>query len=61
MAQVIEAARRTGGHAHICHVSSSDAVPMIRSARHEGVPVTAETCPHYLALCAEEIGDGATD
>ncbi len=60
VAQVIEAARRTGGHAHVCHVSSSDAVPMIRSARHEGVPVTAETCPHYLALCAEEITDGAT-
>jgi len=60
VAQVIEAARKTGGHAHIVHLSSSDALPMIASARREGVPVTAETCPHYLALTAEEIADGAT-
>ncbi len=60
VAQVIEAARRTGGHAHICHLSSSDALPMIASARREGVPLTAETCPHYLTLCAEDIKDGAT-
>ena len=57
---MIEAARQTGGHAHIVHLSSSDALPMIASARREGVPVTAETCPHYLALTAEEIADGAT-
>jgi allantoinase len=60
VAQVIEAARRTGGQAHVCHVSSSDAVPMIRSARADGVQVTAETCPHYLALSAEDVGDGMT-
>jgi allantoinase len=33
---------------------------MIASARRDGVRITAETCPHYLALTAEEIGDGAT-
>lgn len=60
IAQVIEAARRTGGHAHICHLSSSDALPMIESARRDGVSLTVESCPHYLTLCAEEIGDGAT-
>lgn len=60
VAQVIEAARRTGGHAHVCHVSSSDAVPMIRSAQADGVGVTAETCPHYLALSADDVGDGMT-
>src|SRR5215469_10759312 len=60
VAQLIEAARRTGGHAHVCHLSSSDALPMIASARREGVQVTAETCPHYLTLCAEDIGDGET-
>jgi allantoinase len=57
VAQVIEAARATGGHAHIVHLSSSDALPMIVSARREGVRVTAETCPHYLTLTAEEITD----
>ncbi|HTT89342.1 MAG TPA: allantoinase AllB, partial [Acidimicrobiales bacterium] len=60
IAGVIEAARRSGGHVHICHLSSSDAVPMIESARREGVRVTAETCPHYLVINAEAIPDGAT-
>jgi len=60
VAEVIEAARSTGGHAHIVHLSSSDALPMIASAQREGVRLTAETCPHYLTLTAEEIGDGET-
>jgi allantoinase len=60
IAQVIEAARVSGGHAHVVHVSSSDALPMIASARREGVRITAETCPHYLTLAAEDIGDGET-
>jgi allantoinase len=60
IAEVIEAARATGGRAHVVHLSSSDALPMIASARREGVRVTAESCPHYLTLAAEEIEDGAT-
>ena len=58
--QVIQAAGRTGARAHILHLSSGDALPMIAGARRDGVRVTAETCPHYLALSAEEIPDGAT-
>jgi allantoinase len=60
IAQVIEAARRTGARAHVCHLSSSDALPMIQSARRDGVRLSVESCPHYLTLCAEEIADGAT-
>jgi len=60
IATVIELARSTGARAHILHLSSSDALPMIRSARHDGVPLTVETCPHYLTFAAEEIADGAT-
>jgi allantoinase len=60
IAQVIEATRATGARAHILHLSSSDALPMLASARRDGVRITAETCPHYLALSAEEIPDGAT-
>ncbi len=60
IAAVIEAARSTGGRAHILHLSSSDALPMIAAARAEGVRLTVETCPHYLTLKAEEIPDGAT-
>src|SRR3954454_3432964 len=60
IAALIEAARRTGGHAHVVHLSSADAVPLIRGAQREGVRITAETCPHYLVLTAEEVPDGAT-
>ena len=60
IAQIVEAARRTRGHAHVVHLSSADAVPMIAASRQEGVPVTAETCPHYLTMAAEDIRDGET-
>jgi allantoinase len=60
IAEVIEAARQTGGHAHVCHLSSSDALAMIQSAHLDGVNLSVETCPHYLTFCAEEIADGAT-
>ncbi|MGP5015265.1 allantoinase AllB [Glutamicibacter sp. BW77] len=60
IAQVIERARKTGVRAHVLHLSSSDALEMIREARAEGVKLTVETCPHYLTLLAEEIPDGAT-
>ncbi|MEJ2866310.1 allantoinase AllB [Actinomycetospora sp. OC33-EN08] len=60
VAEVIERARWTGARAHVLHVSSSDVLPMLASARRDGVRITAETCPHYLTLIAEEIPDGAT-
>jgi allantoinase len=60
IAEVIEAARYTGARVHILHLSSSDALPMLASARSEGVLVTVETCPHYLSFSAESIPDGAT-
>jgi allantoinase len=60
IAQVIELARWTGARTHILHLSSSDAIPMIRSARRDGVRLSVETCPHYLTFTAEEVPDGAT-
>ncbi|HWD03401.1 MAG TPA: allantoinase AllB [Amycolatopsis sp.] len=57
---VIESARRTGVRAHVLHLSSSDALPLIASARRDGVALSVETCPHYLSFVAEEIRDGAT-
>jgi allantoinase len=60
IARVIQAARGTGARGHILHLSNSDALPMIAGARRDGVRITAETCPHYLMLTAEEIPDGAT-
>jgi allantoinase len=52
---VIDLAERTGARAHVLHLSAADAAGLIAGSR-----VTAETCPHYLALAAEEIPDGAT-
>ncbi|MGW4062050.1 allantoinase AllB [Amycolatopsis sp. NPDC004747] len=60
ISQVIDAARRHSARAHILHLSSSDALPLIAAARREGVRLSAETCPHYLSFVAEEIRDGAT-
>ena len=58
---VIAQARATGGRAHIVHLSSADALPMIREAKADGVRLSVETCPHYLTIAAEEIPDGATE
>jgi allantoinase len=58
---VIEAARHTGVRAHILHASSADAIELLAAARADGLAVTSETCPHYLALAAEEVPAGATE
>jgi allantoinase len=60
IAEAIEAARWTGCRLHILHLSSADALPMIRSARRDGLRLTVEVCPHYLIFSSEEIPDGAT-
>ena len=60
IAEVIELSRWTGCRVHILHLSSSDALPMIESARRDGVKLTVETCPHYLSFVSEEIPAGAT-
>ncbi len=45
---------------HIVHLSSADAVPALAKARSEGIPITVETCPHYLYFSSEEIPEGDT-
>jgi allantoinase len=50
--------RETGCRVHIVHVASAEVLPVLRRAREEGLPITAETCPHYLTFSAEEIPDG---
>lgn len=45
---------------HIVHLSTAQALPMIAEAKREGLPLTVETCPHYLHCAAEDIPDGAT-
>jgi len=60
IALMVRLCRETNARVHIVHHSSSDALPILAEARIEGLPVTAETCPHYLTFAAEEIPAGAT-
>jgi dihydroorotase len=46
----IQLSKLTGGHVHFAHVSARESVELIRQAKAEGLPITAETTPHYLAL-----------
>ena len=59
--RLIDLARRTGARVHILHLSSAQAVPVIAAALADGVPVSAETCPHYLALTAGQVAPGRTE
>ena len=46
---------------HIVHLSSATSLDIVREAKAKGLPLTVETCPHYLTFAAEEIPDGATE
>jgi allantoinase len=58
---LLDLCRRYRFRLHIVHLSSALALEMLRAAKAEGLPVTVETCPHYLHLSAEQIPDGATE
>lgn len=60
VAMVVDLVRQTGCRAHIVHLSSASSLPILERAKAEGLPITAETCPHYLCLVSGEIPDGAT-
>jgi allantoinase len=60
IAALIALGRETGARIHIVHLATADALPLLRDARAEGLPITVETCPHYLTFDAGEIPDGAT-
>lgn len=51
----IAAARRTGTPVHLQHVSTARAFDAVRTAKREGLPISCETAPHYLALCDEDV------
>lgn len=57
---IIKLCGDTRARTHIVHHASSDALPTIAAARQAGLPLSAETCPHYLSFAAEDIPDGAT-
>ena len=55
-----ELAAETGCRTHVLHVSAADAADRLAAAQTAGAPLTGETCPHYLALCSDELPAGAT-
>jgi allantoinase len=57
---LIELCREFRTPIHVVHLSAADALPLLRQAKDDGLPITVETCPHYLTFCAEDIPDGAT-
>ncbi|HVE65103.1 MAG TPA: allantoinase AllB [Thermoanaerobaculia bacterium] len=61
VAQLARLCRETGARIHVVHLSSAGALGTIARARAEGLPLSAETCPHYLSFSAEEVPDGATE
>ncbi len=60
IALLIDLCRENRCPVHIVHLSSASALPMIAEAKAEGLPLTVETCPHYLCLRAEDVPDDAT-
>ncbi len=53
--------RRAGGRLHIQHLSCAASVGLLRRAKAAGLPVTAETCPHYIALTENDVPAGGAD
>ncbi len=57
---MISLCREVRFHLHIVHLATSQALEMLRAAKAEGLPVSVETCPHYLHFSSEKIADGRT-
>jgi dihydroorotase len=54
-------ARRTGGHIHLCHMSTRGSVELITWGKERGIRVTAEVCPHHLSLTEDAVGEYNTN
>jgi allantoinase len=61
IAMLIRLAEEFDTPIHIVHLASAQALPLLAAARKQGLPITVETCVHYLWFAAEEIPDGATE
>ena len=55
VARDISMARLSGGRLHLCHLSAARSVEMVRSAKAEGLRVTAEVTPHHLVFSDEDL------
>ena len=59
VARDILIAKETGARLHLCHCSTADSVKMVKAAKEEGLPVSAEVCPHHFVLTSDDITDPA--
>lgn len=57
VARDVELVRATGVQYHVCHISTKETVDIVRKAKAEGLPVSCETGPHYLAFCDMDLQD----
>ena len=55
IARDIILAKETGARLHLCHCSTKDSVTMVKEAKADGLPVTAEVCPHHFTLSTEDM------
>lgn len=56
-ARDLELVRETGASYHICHVSAKETVALVRRAKAEGLDVSCETAPHYIAFDDSMLAD----
>ncbi len=61
VARDIRLAELTGGHIHLCHVSTRGSIELVRIAREKGINVSCEVTPHHLTLSDEILGDYDAD
>ena len=61
IALMIRLCKETGARVHIVHLAAVEALPLIEAAQAEGLPITVETCPHYVFFSPEDIPEGATE
>ena len=55
VARDILLAKETGVRLHLCHCSTEDSVKLVEAAKKEGLPMTAEVCPHHFAMTTDDI------
>lgn len=61
IARDVQLAELTGGHLHVCHLSTAESVEIVRWAKARGVDVTAEATPHHILLTSDLLRSGSTD
>ena len=55
VARDILLAKETGVQLHLCHCSTEDSVKLVEQAKKEGLPITAEVCPHHFTMTTDDI------